>query len=60
MIKSLLSLKSTVINSLFLLIAGTAIGGLGTLWIIQQDLDGVCSLVSARNQFVNIINKDSE
>ena len=60
MIKSLLSLKSTVINSLFLLIAGTAIGGLGTLWIIQQNLDGVCSLVSARNQFVNIINKDSE
>lgn len=57
-VKAVNNLKKSVINTLFVLIAGITIGVGGTVWIVQQNLDGVCSLVTARNQFIDVINKD--
>lgn len=60
MIKTLNTIKSNIINTAIVLLIGAGIGTGLTFWLIQKNLDGVCGLVSARNQFINFVEKDSK
>ncbi len=59
-VKSLNNLKNSLISSLFIVLVGGGIGAGVTFYILQKNLDTVCSIVSARNQFINFVQKDSK
>lgn len=54
------NIKNSMINTIIILIIGTGIGGGLVFWMIQANANGICSLLSARNQFINLIEKDSK
>jgi hypothetical protein len=59
-VKTANNIKKSMINTIILLIIGTGIGGGLTLWMIQANANGICSLLSAKNQFINIVQKNSK
>jgi hypothetical protein len=59
-VKSLNNLKNSVISFLLVVLVGGGIGTGLTFYILQKNLDTVCGLVSARNQFINFVKQDSK
>ena len=58
--KQVSAIKNKVLNTLVLLIIGTVFGWGSAFWVLQQNLDSVCGLVNARNQFINFVTGDSK
>jgi hypothetical protein len=59
-LKTANNIKKSAINTVILLIIGTGIGGGSVIWMLQANANGICSLLSAKNQFINIVQKDSK
>lgn len=60
LINTLNGVKSTLINTIIILIIGVGIGGGSVIWLLQANMNGVCNVLSARNQFINLVQKDSK
>ena len=59
-LKTANNIKKSAINTVILLIIGTGIGVGSVVWMLQANANGICSLLSAKNQFINIVQKDSK
>jgi hypothetical protein len=59
-LKTANNIKKSAINTVIVLIVGTGIGVGSVVWMLQANANGICSLLSAKNQFINIVQKDSK
>lgn len=59
-LKTANSFKKSMINTVIVLIIGTGIGSGSVIWLLQANMNGVCNVLSARNQFINIVQRDSK
>lgn len=60
MLKAIGNIKSIIGNTLITLTIGVILGIGATGWLMQKNLDQVCGLVSARNQFIDFVKQDSK